>query len=159
MGTTAAVLITAVIGGCSADAQAVEAEGTQNTAAPNESTTGEQVRDKPLDDAAPCVGFGDVMTILDNADLALDEGRMETQEHQGWYRLATRVLDLLPSDGDSTVARAIAELQAIAPAIPAGGGEEPTSVRSPEWITAEQGLSLACDELGVPLTISVFTGG
>ncbi len=64
-----------------------------------------------MDDEAVCTAYGDVMTILENADLGLDDGRMETQEQQGWYRLATRVLDRLPASGDGAVSQAIADLQ------------------------------------------------
>jgi hypothetical protein len=112
-----------------------------------------------MDDAAICNAFGDVLTIVENADLGLADGRMEAQEHEGWYRLATRVLDRLPSTGDSAVHAAIAELQEIAPAVPSGAGTEPTGVRSPEWYDVEGALGAACDDLGVPLAINAFTGG
>lgn len=84
---------------------------------------------------------------------------MDTQEHAGWHRLATRVLDRLPSTGDSAVHTAVAQLQEIAPAAPAGAVASTDGVRSPEWYEAEEVLGAACDDLGVPLTINVFTGG
>lgn len=99
------------------------------------------------------------MTIVENVDLALSDGRMEQQEHDGWYALATRVLDRLPSAGSSAVHTAIGELQEIAPAIPSGAGTAPTGVRSPEWDEAVSALGTACDDAGAPLTISSFTGG
>lgn len=112
-----------------------------------------------MGDSAICAAYGDVLTILGNADLGLDQGRMDQQERTGWYQLATRVLDRLPSSGDSAVHSAIAELQEVAPAIPKGGGEDPTGVRSPQWVSAERALGNACDALGVPLEMSAFTGG
>lgn len=154
-----AVVVAAVMGGCSANAQTVQSEATQDAAPPQESAPAEPVTGEPFDDAALCVAYGDVISILENVDIALDEGRMEAQEHRGWYQLATRVLDRLPSDGDGTVAGAIADLQEIAPAIPAGAAAEATGVRSPEWLSTEETLGVACDEVGSPLTISVFTGG
>ncbi|WP_448073960.1 hypothetical protein [Georgenia yuyongxinii] len=112
-----------------------------------------------MDDVAICTAYGDVLTIVENADLGLREGRMEAQEHQGWYQLATRVLDRLPSTGDGAVSQAIADLQAIAPALPSGSGTEPAGVRSPQWHEVEGALGAACDDVDAPLTIDVFTGG
>lgn len=154
LGASGALLVAAAIGGCSADgdAQALPTEPAQEAAVPAQP-------DEPVDDAAICTAYGDVLTIVENADLALADGRMEAQEHDGWYGLATRVLDRLPSAGDSAVRTAVAALQQIAPAVPAGGGDAPAGVRSPEWYDAEEGLGTACDEVGAPLTINVFTGG
>ncbi|MGC0250421.1 hypothetical protein [Pseudactinotalea sp. Z1748] len=112
-----------------------------------------------MDSAAICTAFGDVLTIVENADLGLADGRMEAQEHEGWYRLATRTLDRLSSTGDSAVHTAIAQLQEIAPAIPAGAGYEPAGVRSQEWYDVKGVLGAACDDLGAPVAINVFTGG
>ncbi|MCM3662597.1 hypothetical protein M3148_16610 [Georgenia satyanarayanai] len=84
---------------------------------------------------------------------------MNAQEHAGWSRLATRVLDRLPSTGDSAVHTAIAELQEIAPAIPSGAVGAATGVRSPEWYAAEEVLRTACDGLGVPLMLDLFARG
>ncbi|WP_171467206.1 hypothetical protein [Cellulosimicrobium sp. 72-3] len=97
-------------------------------------------------------------TFSENADLALAEGRMEAQERDGWYRLATRVLDRLPSAGDSAVQTAIGELKEIAP-VTSGAFGESTGVRSPEWNDVQGDLGDACDDLGAPLAITMFTGG
>ena len=159
---SAAVFVTAVIGGCSSadgDARAVQTDATQDATAPLESAASGPPADEPIDDAAICTAYGDVLTILENADLGLADGRMQAQEHEGWYKLATRVLDRVPSTGDSAVRSAIADLQQIAPAIAPGAVYEPVGVRSPEWYDAQEVLSAACDDLGVPLAISVFTGG
>lgn len=100
-----------------------------------------------------------MLTIIENADLGLADGRMDAQEHTGWYQVATRVLDRLPSAGDTAVQRAVAELQRAAPAAPPGASGTSTGVRSPAWMQAEGDLGTACDDLGSPLAISVFTGG
>ncbi|EYR65091.1 hypothetical protein N866_15215 [Actinotalea ferrariae CF5-4] len=158
---SAAVLSTAVLGGCSADGepQAEEIEAPQASTAAEEPSPATPPDDGAPDDAAVCAAFGDVLTIVENADLGLAGGRMEAQERDGWYQLATRVLDRLPSTGGSAVRTAIGELQEIAPAVPAGGYAESTGVRSPEWNDAEGLLGAACDDLGAPLAITVFTGG
>ncbi|WP_152231770.1 hypothetical protein [Georgenia ruanii] len=155
------MLLTAVISGCSTDedAQAVESAATQPATPSEELVTADPPADEPIDDAAICTAYGDVLTILENADLGLDDGRMAEQEHEGWYQLATRVLDRLPSSGGGAVRDAIADLQDVAPAIPSGAGEDPAGVRSTEWYAAEEVLGAACDDLGVPLAINVFTGG
>ena len=158
---SAAVLSTAVMGGCSADgaAHAGETEAPQAGAATQQPSPGTPADDEALDDAAVCTAFGDVLTIVENADLGLADGHMEAREHGGWYELATRVLDRLPSTGDSAVHTAIGELQEIAPAVPSGAFAESTGVRSPEWDDVQGDLGAACDDVGAPLTIHMFTGG
>lgn len=99
------------------------------------------------------------MTIVENADLGVAEGRMGTQERDGWYSLATRVLDRLPSSGDSAVQGAIDQLKEAAPAIPSGTFVESIGVGSPQWEGAQELVVTACDDLGVPLAVDVFTGG
>ncbi|ROR72990.1 hypothetical protein [Bogoriella caseilytica] len=112
-----------------------------------------------MDDADLCSAYGDVLTILENADLALDSGRMDIQEHEGWYALATRVLDRLPATGTSEVSEAIADLQSIAPAVAPGASGDIGGVGSSDWDDAEESLGSACEDLDTPLTISVFSGG
>ncbi|WP_454041809.1 hypothetical protein [Cellulosimicrobium sp. Marseille-Q8652] len=158
---TAAVLSAAVMGGCSADggAGAAQAEAPHGGTATPRSSPATSAADEELDDAALCVAFGDVLTIVENADLGLADGRTEAQEHDGWYGLATRVLGRLPSTGDSTVRTSIRQLQEIAPAVPPGAFTDSTGVRSPEWDDAGAVLADACDDVGAPLAVSVFTGG
>lgn len=115
--------------------------------------------DAAAEDAAACTAFGDVLTIAANADLGLAEGRMAAQEQHGWYALATRVLDRLPSDADTAVQSAIGALQAAAPAVPSEAFAESTGVRSPAWSAAEVDLAAACEDVGSPLAIMAFTGG
>ncbi|MEE6282836.1 hypothetical protein [Georgenia sunbinii] len=150
-----------VAGGCSADdeAHAGQTETPQAGTATESPSSAAAPVPEALDDAAICTAFGDVLTIVENADLGLADGRMEAQEHEGWHQLATRVLDHLPSAGDSAVHTAIAQLQEIAPTVPSGAGHEPTGVRSPEWDDAMDDLGAVCDGLGAPLAINVFTGG
>ncbi|NHT19422.1 hypothetical protein [Cellulomonas sp. IC4_254] len=116
-------------------------------------------RDTAEDDAAACAAFGDVLTIVENADVALAEGRMAAQEQQGWYQLATRVLGRLPADGGGAVQRAVSALQQAAPSVPSGAYAESTGVGSPEWSQAATDLGTACDEIGAPPAITAFTGG
>lgn len=157
----ATVLSTAVLGACSADggSQPGAAEGLEASTDLEQSPSTTAAHDHAADDATSCTAFGDVLTIVENADLALAGGRMEAQEHAGWYQLATRVLDRLPSGGDTAVQVAIGELQEAAPAVAPGAFAGSTGVRSPEWSQAEADLGVACEELGAPLAISMFTGG
>jgi len=157
---SATVLSAAVLGACAGAAGQTGGVGgaDAHVATPPSSSTS-PTEDDGLDDAALCVAYGDVLTIAENADLGLADGRMEEQERHGWYQLATRVLGRLPSGGDSAVQTAIGELQEIAPAVAPGAYSESTGVRSPEWWEAEVDLAEACDALGAPLATSVFTGG
>lgn len=160
---SAAVLSTALIGACSAegprDAEMAEAAPPAGGAARQPSPTSPPDDAADTDDVAVCTAFGDVLTIMDNADVGLAEGRMEAQERDGWHRLASRVLDRLPSGGDSAVQAAVRQLQAAPPAIPSGAFAESTGGHSPEWSTGMSDLHAACDELGAPLTVTMFTGG
>ena len=162
MAAAAVVLSTAVLVGCGSGG-AGPADGTEepeaaSSAAPSPATDAPAQDDAP-DDAATCVAFSDVMTIVENADLGLADGRMAEQERDGWYRLATRVLGRLPSGGDSAVQTAVGDLQAAAPAVAVGTFAESTGVGSPEWSQAQADLGDACEALGAPLTIAPFTGG
>lgn len=158
---SATVLSTAVLCACSAGGEghaggAEAPEAGVEVQRPSSTTPAE---DAAPGDAAICTAFGDVLTIVENADLGLADGRMEAHEHDGWYQLATRVLGRLPSGGDSAVQVAIGELQEVAPAVPSGAVADVTGVRSAEWSQVVGDLGGACDALGAPLAISVFTGG
>ncbi len=162
MAAAAVVLSTAVLVGCGSGG-AGPADGTEepeaaSSAAPSPATDAPAQDDAP-DDAATCVAFSDVMTIVENADLGLADGRMAEQERDGWYELATRVLGRLPSGGDSAVQTAVGDLQAAAPAVAVGTFAESTGVGSPEWSQAQADLGDACEALSAPLTIAPFTGG
>ncbi|MCM3660553.1 hypothetical protein M3148_06035 [Georgenia satyanarayanai] len=150
-----AVFAAAAMSGCAESADA----GVAPLPEPVVASSAPAPAPSPAEDADICTAYGDVLTILENADIALDDGRMEPQEHQGWHKLATRVLDRLPSSGDGPVRSAVTDLKEAAPAVPSGFGRAPEGVRSPEWYAAEEALGAACDELGTPLAISMFTGG
>lgn len=162
MAAAAVVLSTAVLVGCGSGGTG-PADGTAGSQAASSAApppaTAVPAEDEAPDDAATCVASSDVMTIVENADLGLADGRMAEQERDGWYELATRVLGRLPSGGDSAVQTAVADLQAAAPAVAVGTFAESTGVGSPEWSKAQADLGDACETLGTPLTIAPFTGG
>ncbi len=151
---TATVLATASLGACGAGgADPAAGPAGDPTAAASAAAA------SAADDAATCAAYGDVLTIVENADLGLAEGRMAAQEQRGWYELATRVLDRLPSDGDGAVRSAVAALQEAVPEVPTGTAAESTGVGSPAWAQAEAELATACEDAGAPLSLRVFTGG
>lgn len=151
-GLVVAALAAAAMSGCAESADAGAAPQPEPASSAPEATPAPA-------DADICTAYGDVLTIIENADIALDDGRMEPQEHAGWHGLAARVLDRLPSTGEGPVRSAVADLKEAAPAVPAGGIQAVEGIRSPEWYVAEEALGAACDELGTPLAISMFTGG
>ncbi|MCG7287084.1 hypothetical protein MHY85_14010 [Cellulomonas sp. ACRRI] len=161
----AVVLSSTVLGAALLGACGPTAEGDTRGAAGSAASTATpppapgSPADEAADDAAACTAFGDVLTIIANADLGLAEGRMAAQEQHGWYELATRVLDRLPSDAGTPVQTAIGALQAAAPAVPSEAFAESTGVRAPAWSAAEADLAAACEEVGSPLAIQAFTGG
>jgi len=109
-------------------------------------------------DVTTCTVFGDVLTIVANADVAVSEGRMEAQEQRGWYGLATRVLDRVPTRGEGAVSDALDALKKLAPATAAGATGTP-EFGSSEWLRGERELSSACADGGTELTVEGFTGG
>lgn len=76
-----------------------------------------------------------MLTIVENADVALAEGRMAAQEHDGWYRLATRALQRLPSGGDGDVQTAIGDLQEST-VVNSPRGETPNRSSAPRATTS-----------------------
>ncbi len=153
------VLVAALVGACSLGG----GSGPGGADEPPPSTAAERpaptTADEATGDDAACTAFGDVLTIVENADVALAEGRMAAQEQHGWYQLATRVLGRIPADGGTDVQAAIGALQAAAPPVPSGAFAESTGVGSPAWSHAVNDLGTACDAVGAPLAISAFTGG
>ena len=109
-------------------------------------------------DTATCTGFNDVATITANADAGLRDGRMAAQEQQGWYRLATRVLDGVPTRGAGEVNDAAAALKDVAPMVDLGAMGT-TGIGSADWNSAVQGLSEACTAAGAEMAIEMYTGG
>jgi hypothetical protein len=109
-------------------------------------------------DEVTCLAFADVLTVVANADAGIRDGRLEVQEQDGWYRLATRVLDRVPSSGDGAVSDAVAALQEVAPAIRLGASRA-TGIGSVQWDTADRALAEACADAGVEMAVEMFTGG
>ena len=112
----------------------------------------------PRTDDMTCVAFGDVLTIVINADAGLRDGRMAAQEQQGWYRLATRVLDRLPARGEGAVDAALVDLKAAAPVI-ALSANGASGIGSPGWENGYRAMSEACADAGAELGVESFTGG
>lgn len=149
----------ALTSGCAVTKQVQDApkSSVQNIAVQPEART--LAADESLSDAAICTAFADVYTVIWNADVALEEGRIAEQEHLGWYALTTRILDRLPSNGDSDVRTAIAGLKEAAPVINSGGYAESTGVGSESWNAALGKLGSACEAVSITLSGEMFTGG
>lgn len=111
------------------------------------------------DPAELCAQFGDVQTIVFNAGAAQRDGRMTQQEHDGWLRLAARVLSRIEADPSTDVGAAIAAAQAAAPAVPLGQADEPFDPLSSAWSGATAAVRDACAAAGAELVIEGFTGG
>lgn len=151
------IAVLAGVAGCAAPTGSAEAgptadDGPVVTSSPT-MTSATTVTDKES-----CDAFGDVTTITFNADLGLQDGRMAQQEHDGWYRLATRVLDRVPTSGTGTVSDTIAALKQAAPPIPLGTPGT-TGFNTDEWNTAAAPLLEACNAAGSDLASEGFTGG
>ena len=111
------------------------------------------------DPAEACAQFGDVDTIISNAGSALRDGRMQDQEHQGWMRVAARVLSRIPADVSTSIGAAIANAQEVAPATPIGLVGEEWDPLSTEWGSASESVRAACEAEGTPVVGEAFTGG
>ncbi|TFC54499.1 MULTISPECIES: hypothetical protein [unclassified Cryobacterium] len=109
-------------------------------------------------DTMTCTGFNDVLTITSNADAGLRDGRIAAQEQEGWYRLATRVLDGVPTSGDGAVSEAADALKNVAPAIDLGAMGT-SGIGSAEWDSALEDMSDACSEANAETAVEMFTGG
>ena len=105
-------------------------------------------------DAETCQAFGDVMTIIVNADVALKEGRMQAQEHEGWYVLATRVLNRVPTRGEGAVSDAVAALKQLAPAS-IQGVDGTSELGTQVWGNQTQALDSACAACSLRLRTSI----
>ncbi|MCU1403810.1 MAG: hypothetical protein JWQ43_113 [Glaciihabitans sp.] len=132
------------LAGCAANAEPVASASPTSTASSV--------------DREACEASNDVRTIVANADVGVSDGRMATQEQQGWYRVAARVLDRVQTSGDGAVSDAIAALKEAAPA-EAPGAMGTVAIGSDEWNSGLQLLSDACDDVGVEAAIMMFTGG
>ncbi|MET4223120.1 hypothetical protein [Oerskovia enterophila] len=152
VGASALVLAALTVAGCSGESSALP------------EPTGEVVQaDAPVDDAtqdaAACAAVSDVQSIVENADIALSEGRMAVQEQQGWYEIATRALYRIPSSGDSAVSLGVADLQDAVPAVESWTRTEPAVITSDDWDKALDALAEPCLAVDSELFVSMFTGG
>ncbi|WP_309615885.1 hypothetical protein [Salinibacterium sp.] len=109
-------------------------------------------------DKETCSMFGGVLTVVANADAGVRDGRMEAQEQQGWYRLATRILDRVPTATEGAVSDAINSLKDAAPIIAQAKMGTP-GIGSAGWDSGYQTLSEACSNAGAELALEMFTGG
>lgn len=132
--------------------------GCVSEAAPAADPTPSLTVSAQVEDGITCDAFGDVVTIVGNADAGFAERRMEAQERDGWYRVATRVLDRIPTRGTGAVHDAIEELRAAAPAITLGA-VLPTGIGSTSWTSGWASLTEACAAQGFDMASEAFTGG
>jgi hypothetical protein len=157
-GAAAAALVIAIAGlaGCAAttepdaaspgDALAVSAEPSSNAGS------------AAVADEEMCLQFSDVTTIVDNAFVGVLEGRMEKLEQTGWHRLATRVLDRIPTSGSGEVSDALVAAKQAAPAVPLAAYGPPT-IDTEEWGDAAEAVIRACSDAGYEFGREMFTGG
>jgi len=151
-GASALVLVALTVAGCSGGSI------TQGE------LTGEVARAvAPADDvagaAAACEAVSDVMTVAENVAVAVGEARMTAQEQQGWYQVASRMLDRIPVTGDAAVDQGVEGLRAAVPAVAAGARAEPFELTSDAWNEALASLDEPCLAADAELAVSVFTGG
>ena len=111
------------------------------------------------EDAEVCSALSDVMTILDNADLGLADGRMAEQEKEGWYQLATRVLDRIPASDDAVLSQGLADLRATTPPVAAGTKGTSEGIGSPAWHDAFASVAETCAAADAELAVQSFSGG
>lgn len=153
-GAASALLGISLLVGCGGNDPAPEASQAQA-----EPADGIEASDGAGDADEVCAALGDVMTIVENTDLAAQSGRIDDQEVQGWYTLATRVLDRIPPPDDADLAQGVRALQDVAPRVDAGQAGVTPEFGSPTWDSAVQDVAQACGDAGVDLAIAPFTGG
>lgn len=150
----AIALLVLVTSGCSNASAAPAATSTaaeptaESSAAPEAAATDEE----------SCAGFGDVMTILHNVGAAVHEQRMSEREREGWYGLATRVLDRVPASGEGVISDALAAMKKAAPPVGIDGGATST-IESEAWNAAGEDLREACEAAGHEVVAEGFIGG
>lgn len=98
-GASALVLAVLMAAGCDSASTSAQPEPT------GEVIQAETPQDDVGLDAAASGTVSDIQTIVENADVALREGRFTAQEQQDWYQLATRALHRIPSSGDGAVSQ------------------------------------------------------
>jgi len=147
-----AIAITLGFAGCATTVAPVDTTPDATAAADATSSPISEVTD-----LESCEAFTDVSTIAQNALTGRQDQRMTQQEYDGWMRLATRVLDRIPTRGEGAVSDAIEALKEAAPAVPAGayGGASSGVLGS----DAAAPLVEACAAAGYEMFTEAFTGG
>jgi hypothetical protein len=106
-----------------------------------------------------CAQIIDVNTLVYNARMALDTGRIAQQEFDGIARLATRMVHRIDTTGDTALAEATASLAEVAGAYRTGGAITPVDVESAEWQDALDTARDECTREGVEFYVEAWTGG
>lgn len=150
--SVSAVSVALALAGCAANADPAPSTASTPAATSAPASSGAST------DEETCVEFGDVLTITSNADAGLRDGRMAEQEQQGWYRLASRVLDRVPTRGEGAVSDAVTALKDAVPAI-TPGAMGTSAFGSSAWNSAQKSMIDACADVSAEVTIQMFTGG
>ncbi|MFB7252387.1 hypothetical protein [Microbacterium sp. NPDC056234] len=160
--TFGAALVILGASGCtavgSAETDSARAESTRVTETPSPSNEPPSSESTAAADEITCAAYGDVVTILHNAQTAYFEERMTQQELDGWFAVASRVLGNIPSADTGTVSESLVALQE---AVPAVADLRKTNFPFPDGEVDVPGVSLseACREAGFEVVINAFTGG
>ncbi len=149
----AAALLVLVASGCTNTSPVPAATSTAESAAESSAAP-----DAVAIDEQSCAGMGDVLTILHNADAAVHDQRMGEREREGWYGLATRVLDRVPASSEGDISDALDAMKKAAPPVGIDGGATST-IGSEAWHAAGEDLREACEAAGYEYTTEGFTGG
>lgn len=108
------------------------------------------------EDEMTCAAFGDVLTIVHNAQVAFTEDRMTEKEQNAWFSLASRVLGNIPAADEGDVADALA---AVKEAVPAAQDVSPSNIGSQDWAEPGSELYDACAAAGFEVATLGFAGG
>lgn len=109
-------------------------------------------------DEVTCSAFGDVQTMLFNAQAAFYDERMTQRELDAWSALASRVLGNITAAEEGRVGEALAAVQEAVPAVEEPLG--PSNIISPrEWDVPGAELLAACEAAGFPVVTNGFIGG
>jgi PBP1b-binding outer membrane lipoprotein LpoB len=148
-----ALLAATVLAGCSAAA----APSATPTPTPTE-TFGATLR-IPVTAEETCAQIIDVNTLVFNARVALDTGRIAQQEFDGIARLAARMVHRIDTTGDSALTEATATLAEVVGAYRTGGAMTAVDVESAEWQAALDAAKDECTREGVEFYVESWTGG
>ena len=155
--TVGAVVLLLGATGCTASAAESDAFAGDESAAVTETPDESGAEAVSEEDEATCAAFGDVQTILHNAQSAFYGDRMGQQELDGWSALASRVLGSIPAAEEGRVGAALAAVQDAVPAVQEALG--PSNILSREWDVPGAELLAACEAAGFPVSTTGFVGG